>query len=89
MILETILNAFTAVFKLLFSWLNIPALSDYNVDLSLVDTFLESGKSLINMFFPWDLVRFGLPILMIVINAEQIYHFVMWVLRKIPMLGID
>lgn len=89
MILEAILNAFAAVFKLLFNWLDIPSFSDYNVDLSLVDTFLESGKSLINMFFPWDLVRFGLPILIIVINAEQIYHFVMWVLRKIPMLGID
>lgn len=89
MILESILTAFSSLFKLLFNWLNIPSLDDYNVDLSLIDTFLNSGKSLINMFLPWDIVRFGLPILIIVLNAEYIYHFVMWILRKIPMLGID
>lgn len=89
MILESILTAFSSLFKLLFNWLNIPSLDDYDVDLSLIDTFLNSGKSLINMFLPWDIVRFGLPILIIVLNAEYIYHFVMWILRKIPMLGID
>lgn len=89
MIVESIINIIFAVIRIPFSLLSIPSLSDYDVDLSLITEFLNSSKSLINLFLPWDLVRFGLPILIVVLNSEYIYNLIMWILRKIPMIGIE
>lgn len=89
MIVESIINVIFAAIRIPFSFLSIPSLSDYDVDLSLITEFLNSSKSLINLFLPWDLVRFGLPILIVVLNSEYIYFLIIWILRKIPMIGID
>lgn len=89
MIVESIINVIFALIRIPFSLLSIPSLSDYDVDLSLINEFLNSSKSLINLFLPWDLVRFGLPILIVVLNSEYIYFLILWILRKIPMIGIE
>lgn len=92
MILEGILNALKTVIFTLFSWLDLPNMSDYGTGFedafALISEMLESSQGLINLFLPWDIVRFGFPIVIVVINFEHIYHFIMWVVRKIPMLGI-
>jgi len=89
-IIETILNAFKTLLKTLFSWINIPSAGEeFNNAMAYFSDMLEVGKSLIDLFIPWNLVRFGLPLLIVVVNFEHIYHFVMWILKKIPMLGIE
>lgn len=92
MILEGILNALKKVIFALFSWMDLPNMSDYGTGFddafALIGDMLESSQGIINLFLPWNIVKFGLPIVIIVINFEHIYHFIMWVVRKIPMLGI-
>lgn len=93
MILEAILNALKSLIMGVFSWVNIPSMSDYgdgfDTAIAFINQILESSQSLINLFLPWDIVRFGVPVLLIVLNFEHLYSFVMWVLKKIPMLGIE
>lgn len=93
MIIEGILNALKSVIFALFSWLDLPNMSDYGSGfddaIDLLAQMIESSQSLINLFLPWDIVKFGLPIVIVVMNFEHIYHFIMWVVRKIPMLGIE
>lgn len=92
MIIESILNMLKNVVFALFSWLDLPNMSDYGTGFqdafNLITDMLESSKSLINLFLPWDIVRFGLPIVIVVMNFEHIYDFLMWVIRKIPMINI-
>ncbi len=96
MVLESIINLLKKVIFTLFSWLNIPSLSEINPEaatnvesaFAFIDSMLENARALINLFLPWDIVRFGLPVVIIVMNAEHIYHFIMWIARKIPMLNI-
>lgn len=92
MIIESILNVFKSLIFKFTSWLDIPSLTDYvdgfNTAVSFVETILESSKSLINLFLPWDIVRFGLPILIVILNIENIYNFFMWLIKKIPMLNV-
>lgn len=96
MVIESIINLLKKVIFTLFSWLNIPSLNEINSDaaanvdsaFAFIDSMLENARALINLFLPWDIVRFGLPIVIIVMNAEHIYHFIMWIARKIPMLNI-
>lgn len=92
MIIESILNALKSVIFAVFSWLDLPNLSDYGDGfengIEFIDIMLGYAQNLINLFLPWDIVRFGLPIVLVVMNFEHIYDFIMWILRKIPMLNI-
>ena len=90
MVIETIFNAFKALLENLLGWINIPSAGEeFDNAMAYFTNMFEVGKGLIDLFVPWSLVRFGLPLLIVVVNFEHIYHFVMWILRKIPMLGID
>ena len=92
MILEGILNALKKVIFAIFSWIDLPNMSDYGTGFQdafdLIGDMLESSQGIINLFLPWSIVKFGLPIVIVVMNFEHVYNFVMWVVRKIPMLGI-
>ena len=41
------------------------------------------------LFVPLPLVKILLPLVVLVVNFEHIYAGVMWILRKIPVLGIE
>ncbi len=92
MIIESILNALKSVIFAVFSWLDLPNMADYGDGfengIAFIDTMFESAQSLINLFLPWDIVRFGFPIIIVVLNFDHIYDFIMWILKKIPMLNI-
>lgn len=96
MIIESILTLLKKVIFTLFSWLDFPNLAEINTEaatnidnaFSFINEMLFNARSLINLFLPWDIVRFGLPIIIVIMNMEHIYHFVMWVVRKIPMLNV-
>lgn len=91
MVVMGFLKAVLGALKALFSWINLPAFDDetFNNVLMFLDTLFTNAQELINLFLPWDIVRFGIPVVIIVVNFEHIYDLVMWVLRKIPMLGIE
>ena len=92
MIVESILNMLKKVVFALFSWLDLPNMSDYGDGfdnaLSLIFQILESTQSVIDLLLPWEIVVFSLPIVIVIDNFEHIYNFIMWVVRKIPMLNI-
>ncbi|MBQ8029554.1 MAG: hypothetical protein IJ262_09165 [Clostridia bacterium] len=89
MILEAILNSLKTVLKGVLGWINIPALGEeFEEAVGFFDTLLDSAQDLINLFLPWDIVRFGMPLIIIVTNFEHLYDFVMWILKKIPVINI-
>ena len=45
--------------------------------------------AVLGFFVPLSLVKGLLPLALLVVNFEHIYAGIMWVLRKIPMLGIE
>lgn len=90
MIIETILNALKAVITAVFGWINIPGIGeDFETAMEFVDVLFQNAQSMINLFLPWQIVTFGIPLIIIIENFEHIYHFIMWILKKIPMLGIE
>ena len=91
MILESICNLFIKFFTSLLSFVNIPQIpADVmnNVN-STIDTIIEKGSQLIDLFIPYNIAKI---LLLIVITVEVViilYHFIMWVIRKIPMAGMS
>lgn len=87
----------TALVDLIFGLLDIllffeiPGLDEDSVNsvLGFIDQLFDIAGDYIGFFIPWGVVSALTLPLIIILNAEHIYHFVMWVLKKIPMLGIE
>lgn len=89
MILETILNLFKGLLFICFSWISIPK---FPVELTNnIDAFLDlifNNLTLLGFFVRPITLQIAIPILIILLNFENLYKLTMWILRKIPMLGI-
>lgn len=89
MILEAILNLFKTLLFVCFSWINVP---DFPMELTEnIDSFLDlifDNLRLLGFFIRPITLQITIPILIILLNFENLYKLTMWILRKIPMLGI-
>mgnify|MGYP003202203910 CR=1 FL=1 len=59
---------------------------------SIVDRvllYVKSGLGLLWLFVPFELVKVMIPLVIAVVNFDKLYSFAVWVLKKIPMLGIE
>lgn len=90
MIIEALLNVLYNVFSALTSAISIPALpDDVSTYFSTALSYLKTGIQILSAFTPLSylLTLFGIVVALEV--GLKLYHFVMWVLKKIPMLGIS
>jgi len=84
---------FTAVTWLIDAILNVlDVLPDFPAELvTSVEEFFSlifDNLSILGFFLPLSTVKILIPLVLLVINFEDVYAFVMWLLRKIPFLGI-
>ena len=78
------------VFDQHYFWIHLPAVPDQIV--SIVDRvllYVKSGLGLLWLFVPFELVKVMIPLVIAVVNFDKLYSFAVWVLKKIPMLGIE
>jgi hypothetical protein len=90
LIVESVLTLFADALKVIFQWINLPQVPS-NIQ-TVIDQFFEylrSGMGFVYIFFDMSLVKILLPLLIAVINFDKVYKLVMFVLRKIPFLGVD
>ena len=90
MIIESLLNLVFSFLKLCFSWLNLPQMPSGLV--SSINSFLDlifDNLSLLGFFIRPATLTIAIPLLIILINFESVYKFTMWILKKIPFLGIQ
>ena len=52
-------------------------------------SYMQSGIGFVWLIVPRDLVLVVIPVILILSNFDKLYTVVMWVLRKIPFLGIQ
>ena len=90
MIIESLLNFLYNIFAALTSSINIPPLpDDVMFYFDKVGEYFESGLSILAVFTPLDYLLILLGVVIAVDVAISIYHFVMWVLKKIPIASIN
>ncbi len=90
MIIKGLMTLLYNVFSALTSAIDIPQFPE-QVHTFLYDflEYIQTGLQILAVYthLEYLLILFGI---VIVIDAAMlIYHFVMWVLKKIPMLGIE
>lgn len=89
MILEAIMNAIYNVLDTLLV-LNIPKLPPEVT--GYIDTFfsyMEAGAGILANYTPLSYLLLLFGVLLAVDAGILVYHLVMWVIRKIPMLGMS
>ena len=90
MILEAVFNLVSGLVKLVFGWINLPDLPDSIT--SVIDelfALISGSVGIIGIFVDLNMVKILLPVLLIVIHFAEVWTFTMFILRKIPFLGID
>lgn len=84
---------FNIVYLILDGILNLlDVLPDFPASLiASVDSFFDlvfSNLSLLGFFVRIETIQIIVPLFIVVYNAEYVYRFIMWILRKVPMVGI-
>ena len=90
MIIELLLDALYNIFSLLTSPINIPPLPDgVHSILSQAFEYISAGVGILANYtdFGYLLILFGVIVAIDV--GVAVYHFVMWILRKIPMISVS
>lgn len=90
MILKAIFDLILFLLKTIFGILpNIPQFPDSLLSsLNTVFSTIFNNLDLLGIFVRIDTIKILVPLLIIVVNFEHIYHFTMWIVKKIP-LSID
>lgn len=90
MILELLLDMLYGIFSLLTTPINIPAFpEEVSEMLSVIFDYIVTGIKICNVFIPMYYFGILFGIILAIDAGIAIYKFVMWVLKKIPMLGIS
>lgn len=91
MIISSILDLLKFLITTIFGVLpSIPGAPDSIV--SGVEGFLDiifDNVGLLGVFVPVSTIKVVIPIAIIIINFDHIYKVTMWIIKKIPMLGIS
>ena len=89
MILEAILNLFKNLLFIVFGWINLPAFPEGLIN--SINSFLDlifNNLNLLVFFIRQTTLSLSIPNLIALLNFEKLYKLTIWILRKIPMLGI-
>lgn len=90
MILQWFADMFYKLLTGLLGWINLPRMDPSiigSID-SWIATIFEYGTSLFNFFVPKIVITVGFPILIAITGFKYGYYFIMWILKKIPAVGI-
>ena len=90
MFIESLCNLVYTVITALLNWVNIPDFPE-----NMINAFASgleivyNGMSLLVYFLPRNVWQYGIKILLAIIAFEYLYYIIMWILKKIPVLGIE
>lgn len=90
MIVEGLLNAILSLLQVIFGWINLPSFpADIENTLWSFEELMFSSATCLGFFVRLSTVFALLPLLLIIVNFDQVYRLVMWIVRKIPFLNMS
>lgn len=91
MIVQWFAEMFFKIITGLLNWVNLPHLDEeiLNNLLYYLDTILGLGADMFCFFVPQNVYKVCFPIILLVTAFKYGYFFVMWILKKIPMAGVQ
>lgn len=89
MILKLLFELIIGLLDIVFGWVSFPPMPALVTDIvDMVFGYMAQGLGFVFFFIPRELVLVLLPIVVILENFDKLYSVVMWILKKIPFLGM-
>lgn len=89
MIIEMLLEVIYKLMSLLMVF-SIPSLPDSVQEMiDSVFTYIVAGAGLLANYTPFSYLMTLFFLLLAIDAGIMVYHFVMWIIKKIPMLGVS
>lgn len=88
MLFELLCNTIYDIITSLFFWVSIPQFDSMNAMREIYIMAVTNGVGIFTFFIDGKLVGTGCGLVIAVEGFIQVYYFVMWLLKKIPMLGV-
>lgn len=90
MIVKGILELVFTLLQIVFSPISLPKLPDYaNKFLDEFINWILSGYDLLCVFVDMKMVISLIPIVIVISNLDKVWSFIMFILRKIPFIGVE
>lgn len=90
MILEAIFELVFMLLNIIFAPIQLPGLpSEVQTIVDQVIGYIVGAVDLLGFFLDWNMVKILIPIVIIIVNLDKIWHLIMFILRKIPFLGMQ
>lgn len=90
MIIELLLDCIYGLFSLLTAVIKIPQMpTEATTYITQFFDYLEAGAGILANYTPLGYIMILFGVVLAVDVGIKLYHFVMWILKKIPMLGIS
>lgn len=90
MILETLLNGFYQLMGLILQGFSIPQLPTWvTTTLDDLKSYLLGGYAILGCFVNLNHLKLFLPVVIVLANLERTWSLIMFILRKIPFVGIE
>lgn len=90
MIIKGILELFFSLLQIVFSPIALPQLpqkASYYLDQFY--NWIMGGYNFIATFIDVSMVKTLIPIVIVIANLDKIWSFIMFILRKIPFIGVE
>lgn len=90
MIIKGILELFFSLLQIVFSPIALPQLPAKAS--SYLDQFIDwilGGYNVIGTFIDLGMVKTLIPIVIVIANLDKVWSFIMFILRKIPFIGVE
>lgn len=90
MIIKGLLNLILSLLEILFGWVAFPPMPDAVVlAINTLMGYIADAVGFLWLIVPRELVIVGIPIILVLENFDKLYSVIMWILRKIPFLGLQ
>lgn len=90
MILKMVLGLMQSILSFVLGLLPLPDVPAWLVELTeTILQYMKTGMGIVLFFVPQAVVQGALDLVIVVWTVVHTYKLVLWVLRKIPMLGIE
>lgn len=90
MIIKGILELFFSLLQIVFSPIALPQLPEKAS--GYLDDFIAwilRGYNFLGSFIDLSMVKTFIPIVIVIANLDKVWSFIMFILRKIPFIGVE
>lgn len=90
MIIKGLFELVFTLLKIVFAPISLPQLPDgIQSVLDELVSVLTSSVGLFGIFVDFNVVKWLIPVVIVIANFDKVWKFIMFILRKIPFLGIE